>query len=138
MTARASVAALEAKWRHHTVDIDGGHLAWTGPEKIAWRGRELRPAHAAYIIRTGHEPEGRSRADCGHRGCIQPAHVEDAAGRARIREQFRTLTGIRARAATCRQGHDQTDHGRLTPGGISYCQTCITTSRRTTREEVTA
>jgi hypothetical protein len=56
--------------------------------------------------------------------CVEPHHVEDEPGRTRLREQLRHVTGMPARAAQCKRGHDQAGHGRYTPDGVAYCHTC--------------
>jgi hypothetical protein len=126
MTRPLPESALRDRWTAHTQPTGDGHLLWTGPEKLAWRGRKWRPAALAFHLRTGREPDGHARADCGHHGCVLPAHVDDGAGRRHTREQLRALLAIPARAA-CRRGHPAATAGRYRPDGIAYCEECRST-----------
>jgi hypothetical protein len=138
MTRPVSEAELRARFDSFTRPADGGHLTWTGPAQITWRGRHWRPAALAYWIRTERRPDGYTRADCDHPGCVAPSHVDDAAGRRNTRSALRALIGIPNQPA-CRRGHDQAIHGRYRPTGIAYCEACrierktaATTERTTT------
>jgi hypothetical protein len=120
---------LVARWRSRTVALDGGHLLWTGCGYVTWERVLFKPGRIAFIIRTGREPVGYVRADCDQRGCVTPEHVEDQPGRQRARQQLRAVRGMRPRPDVCRNGHDQTEHGRLEPDGRAYCHTCLNTTR---------
>nr|WP_202447240.1 hypothetical protein [Streptomyces sp. SID5468] len=128
-TPRPSTTLAE-KWGAHTRPLDGGHLEWTGRRQhggtpvLVFRGRTYSAARVAYQVRTGRQPDGHVYAECGVEHCVAPEHVEDTAGRTRIREQMRYLAGGQQRPDRCVHGHDQGEHGRLTTDGRHYCQAC--------------
>ncbi|WP_432247684.1 hypothetical protein ACRAR1_06975 [Streptomyces sanyensis] len=123
---------LEEKWRSNVREADGGHLEWTGSRQsrsgtpvMRYRQQALTAAAIAFRIKHGRDPIGYAYAECGVRHCVAPDHVDDQEGRTRGREQLRYLSGGRERPAVCRvAGHDQAEHGRLSPDGVSYCHTC--------------
>jgi hypothetical protein len=140
MTRPLSEAEMTARFDTNTAPVDGGHLEWTGPQRIEWRGHKWRPAALAFYLRTGRQPQGNVLPDCGHCGCVQPQHVEDEAGRTRIRLQVRALRGLPPPAPTCRRGHDLTIYGDLRADGITHCAACTQMRRaaRAAAQEVTA
>lgn len=122
---------IEDKWRLYAQTVDGGHMQWTGERStnshlplVSFKERHYSAAAIAFRIRTGRDPEGYALADCGLKHCVAPAHVEDEAGRRRNREQLRYLQGGRPLPKQCKRGHDQGEHGRMSPDGHSYCETC--------------
>jgi hypothetical protein len=123
MTQSMSETELRARFDALTEPVDGGHLTWTGPAQITWRGQHWRPAALAFYMRTGRRADGYTRPDCDHPGCVQPSHVDDATGRKSTREALRGLLGIPHQDA-CRRGHPQAEHGRYRPTGIAYCEAC--------------
>lgn len=133
---RMHAASVEEKFEARTVRVEGGHLTWTGANYLAWKGVLLKPARVAFRIRTGREPVGYVRPDCGLAGCVEPTHVEDQPGRLAIRAALRAIQGMVSRPAECAHDHDQAIHGRFTPDGRAYCNTCLTVTR--TRTEVAA
>jgi hypothetical protein len=134
--------SIEDKWRLHARMAEGGHVEWTGERSpngrplIAYKDRRYSASTVAFRIRTGRDPEGYVKPECGMRHCIAPAHVDDAAGRRRTREQLRYLQGGQALPERCKSGHDQSIHGRLNTDGRSYCETCKRT--RDQRQEKAA
>ncbi|GGW15838.1 hypothetical protein GCM10018980_51300 [Streptomyces capoamus] len=106
-------------------------MDWTG-ERNATSNRPLlshgyrhhSAAGIAFRIRTGRDPVGQVRADCGMQHCVAPDHVEDAPGRRRNREQLRYISGGRALQERCRNDHDQAEHGRVAADGRAYCNAC--------------
>ncbi|WNI19138.1 helix-turn-helix domain-containing protein [Actinacidiphila sp. ITFR-21] len=124
MSATVVPATIEEKWRARTVPVDGGHLMWTGAPDMRWQGGRHKASHVAFTIRTGRQPVGYVRPDCGMRGCVLPEHVDDQPGRQRTRAQLRTLRGLGDRPALCAQGHHQDVHGRLDQYGKAYCNVC--------------
>jgi hypothetical protein len=132
---------LEEKWRASTRALDGGHLEWTGERGrssgtpiMRYKERYYSPAAVAFQIKHGHAAVGYAIADCGLRHCVAPDHVEDEAGRQRIREQLRYLQGGGERKPFCNHGHDQADHGRYQPDGTAYCEACKAESKQAKRE----
>lgn len=128
---------IEQKWAARTREIEGGHLEWTGGRQttsgtpvVGYRGKQYTAAAIAFRIRTGRDPVGYVYAECGHHQCIAPEHVDDEAGRIRTREQLRYLQGGQERPEKCVHGHDQAQHGRYGPGGVSYCEACKADKRR--------
>ncbi|MDX3232920.1 hypothetical protein [Streptomyces sp. ME19-01-6] len=89
--------SLEAAFRSRTEPADGGHLLWTGssangvPYRLSYLGQGYSPRAVAFQIRTGREPEGYVRPECGYDWCVEPTHVDDAPGRERTHS---TLTAI--------------------------------------------
>jgi hypothetical protein len=123
--------SIEDKWRLYAEPLDGGHMQWTGERStnsnlplVSFKERHYSAAAIAFRIRTGRDPEGYALADCGLTHCVAPAHVEDAPGRRRNREQLRYLQGRGPLPERCKAGHEQSVHGRLATDGRSYCDTC--------------
>ncbi|MEV1063420.1 hypothetical protein [Streptomyces sp. NPDC050263] len=123
--------SLDAKWEANTQPLEGGHLEWTGSRAkksgtpVLRSGDRMHTAAAvAFRRRTGRDPVGQVKAECGMRQCVAPDHVEDEPGRVRLREQLRHVMGMGARKPRCRRGHDQAEHGRYEPDGTAYCQAC--------------
>ncbi|WP_189984567.1 hypothetical protein [Streptomyces capoamus] len=122
---------IEDRWREYAKPLPGGHMDWTG-ERNATSNRPLlshgyrhhSAAGIAFRIRTGRDPVGQVRADCGMQHCVAPDHVEDAPGRRRNREQLRYISGGRALQERCRNDHDQAEHGRVAADGRAYCNAC--------------
>lgn len=61
--------------------LSGGHLAWTGPRKVGFRGKFYTPKQIAFITGRGRKPEGSSRSACGVSSCVLPTHLTDQADR---------------------------------------------------------
>ena len=122
---------LEEKWRSLTRPVDGGHLDWVGERAsrsgtpvLRYRETSYSPAAIAFRIRTGRDAQGRTFAECGHRQCIAPEHVDDLTTRLRDRDALRTILGKHPARPACVHGHDQDVEGRRTPDGRAYCQAC--------------
>lgn len=126
---RPGYASIEAKWAARTTPVNGGHLQWSGGPWLRWHDTLHRPARIAYRIRTGREPVGQVRPDCGRPGCVAPNHVEDQPGRQAVRAQLRAVRGLPPRPAVCAQGHDQKQYGRLDQHGRAYCNPCATSDK---------
>lgn len=79
---------LAEAWRARTRTTSDGHLQWTGHvdqtglPRLKYQGRHYSPARLAFRLRTGRDPVGAARPDCGHPLCVAPGHVDDADGRA--------------------------------------------------------
>ncbi|MFE3378796.1 helix-turn-helix domain-containing protein [Streptomyces anulatus] len=133
-------STAEEKWASCIVAVDGGHTEWTGPRSSAsgtpvmrFRGKSVSPAGIAFRKHTGRGAVGQVRAECGFQHCMTPAHVEDGAGRQRLRSQMRAIRGLGSPPAHCRHGHDQAEHGRFEQGGEAYCEVCKRDQKRTVR-----
>jgi hypothetical protein len=87
-------------------------------------GEVHSPAGIAFRIRHGRDPVGYVYAECGVEHCVAPDCVDDEAGRARTREQFRYFTGGQERKERCVHGHDQVESGRYESDGTAYCEEC--------------
>lgn len=127
----AQPLTLDEAWAQRTRRVDGGHLEWTGSRANASRTPVMRyrdtmytAAALAFRQRTGRAPVGQVKAECGMAQCVEPTHVEDEPGRARVREQLRHVMGMGARKPYCRSGHDQAEHGSYSPDGVAYCKAC--------------
>ncbi|MBM9510049.1 hypothetical protein [Actinacidiphila acididurans] len=95
-TSTPPPARIEDRFLARTTPTADGHLLWNGLPDLYWEGQRHKPGRVAFRIRTGRDPVGHVTADCGHPGCVHPGHVEDAAGRKRLREQLRAIGGLRA------------------------------------------
>lgn len=122
---------LHEKWAARTRPVEGGHLEWTGerigPGKspvMRYKGATYSPTAIAYELRHGRPPQGYAIADCPHKQCVAPDHVDDEAGRQAKRQQLRLAKGRDDIPATCTAGHDQSIHGRLQPDARPYCEAC--------------
>ena len=65
----------------YSQEVEGGHLVWTGKRVVGVGGVEYTPTRLAWLVADKGPAEGQLVADCGHRGCINPDHLLDAAGR---------------------------------------------------------
>lgn len=134
----AQPLTLEEKWTARTRPVEGGHLEWIGQRQkvsgtpvLVYSGRTYTAARVAFQIKHGREPEGYAYAECpDNPHCVAPDHVDDEPGRARTREQLRYLKGGALRPEHCTNGHDQAQYGRLSPGGVAYCEACKVDRRR--------
>lgn len=123
-------ASPEEKWRALVAPADDGHLEWRGPRNdkgtptLHLRGAHHSPLAMAFRMRTGRDPIGPARADCGHPGCVAPDHVEDTPGRNRARAVLRAIAGRAGRPEVCPRGHGQAEWGRLRADGRAYCLAC--------------
>lgn len=131
---------LDDKWKSLTIDAGNGHLTWNGPRSMSgspvfWVGvRSHSARRVAFTIHSGgRQPVGQVRAECGLKECTAPSHVEDAAGRARIRGQLRAIRGLVTLPDTCGAGHERAVHGRFEPGGKPYCNRCLDEAREARR-----
>ncbi|WP_327357863.1 hypothetical protein [Streptomyces sp. NBC_01304] len=117
----------EEKWQLYARPVEGGHREWTGPR--ASRGgtpvmrigtTSHRPSGIAFRIRTGRDPVGQVKSECGLKHCVEPAHDDDEAGRREARAKLHPgpLTG------RCKYGHERAEHGRFEPDGTAYCARC--------------
>lgn len=134
---------IEDKWHDYARPIADGHMEWTGERGmtsstplLSYKERHHSAAAIAFRIRTGRDPQGQAIADCGMKHCVAPDHVEDEVGRQRSREQLRYLQGGRARRERCRNGHEQSVHGRFASDGRAYCNTCKRQRDRAARQAV--
>lgn len=134
---------LEEKWASHTRPASDGHVEWTGERQstsgtpvMRYKEANYSPAAVAFRIKHGRDAEGYAIADCGLKHCVAPDHVDDEAGRRRIREQLRYLTGGRERKPFCVHGHDQAVHGRYETDGRAYCEACKVEQKRAERQAV--
>ncbi|MCT2591100.1 hypothetical protein LHJ74_14480 [Streptomyces sp. N2-109] len=141
---RPQPLTLEQVWATHTRPVRGGHLEWLGERQsqsgtptMRYREQPFTAARIAFRIRTGRDPLGYARAECGIPHCVAPEHMDDTAARLRTREQLRYLTGGQERPAQCRHGHDQDAHGRYGPDGTAYCQACNREQKRKARVQPT-
>ncbi|MCX4993809.1 helix-turn-helix domain-containing protein [Streptomyces longwoodensis] len=137
----AQPLSLDEKWEQRAKPVEGGHREWTGGRVglsrtpvMAYRGKTYTAASLAFRRRTGRDPVGQVKAECGMQQCVAPEHVEDEPGRMRLREQLRHLLGMGERPQKCAHGHAQAEHGRLLPGGVAYCQVCQAQRRTASKE----
>ncbi|WP_433341685.1 hypothetical protein [Streptomyces sp. CA-253872] len=124
-------ATPEEKWAGLLRPVEGGHTDWAGERAgrsgtpvMRFRGRSVSPAGLAFRARTGRDPVGQVRAECGHPQCLTPDHVDDERGRQETRRLLRYVKGGTERPATCRYGHDQAEDGRFESDGTAYCEAC--------------
>ncbi|MFD8820810.1 hypothetical protein ACFV1C_00325 [Streptomyces sp. NPDC059605] len=140
ITVRPAFTTAEEKWTTLVREVDGGHLEWLGERAsrsgtpvMRFQEKYVSPAGLAFTKRTGRPPVGRVQAECEHRNCVAPAHVDDEPGRRAVRAQLRAIKGTPAPAGTCPHGHDQVEHGKFEPDGTTYCGMCKREQRRAAR-----
>lgn len=128
---RPGFATAEEKWASLVRPVDGGHLEWLGERSsrngtpiMRFRGASQAPAGIAFKKRTGRDPVGVVKAECGFQHCMAPEHVEDGRGRHRVRAQLRVITGGAPIPEQCRAGHPMADNLRIQPDGARYCAAC--------------
>ncbi|WP_062214740.1 hypothetical protein [Streptomyces sp. NBRC 109706] len=127
---RRATAPLLHRWAQHAVLVDGGHVRWDGPRdrrmpEINHRGRHYPVRRLAFVWANGREPVGHVLPECDMpEDCVAPTHLDDTAGRQRVREALAALLGI-ANAEECRRGHDQAVWRRRLPDGTAYCHACV-------------
>lgn len=80
----------------------GGHLEWTGERAtgsrtpvLHYKGKVHSAAAIAFRQRTGRDPIGYARAECGLLHCVAPEHIDDTATRLRDRQALRDLLQMR-------------------------------------------
>lgn len=114
----------------HTRDAGDGHLDWTGPRTkgvgtFTHAGIVYCAGRAAFLLYTGRQPVGTVKAECGRRGCVGLACVEDAPGRVRARAATRVVYLRKAPpTGNCRNGHSRAQYGRFDADGDAYCAEC--------------
>ncbi|MFG2404206.1 hypothetical protein ACGFR8_07680 [Streptomyces brevispora] len=130
-------ATAEEKWSSFVRPVDDGHLEWTGERGgrsgtpvMRFREKSVSPSGIAFRKRSGRNPVGQVRPECGVRHCQEPDHVEDEPGRQQLRATLRAIRGLPAPSGPCRYGHDQTEHGLLEEDGTSYCGQCKREQKR--------
>jgi len=133
---------LNQKWELRTQPLTGGHLVWTGERStgsrtpvLHYKNKVHSAAGIAFRQRTGRDPVGYARAECGLLHCVAPGHVDDTSTRQRDRQALRDLLQMRPAPETCGHGHDQSAHGRRAPDGRSYCRACRLERAGTTTKE---
>lgn len=126
-----SELTLEEKWATFTTPTDDGHLLWTGRRNktsgtpvFTYREKTHTARKVAFRIRTGRDPEGHAKPECGRDDCVKPDHVDDGTIRTRDRAALAALTGRAPRLNTCGRGHEYATHRRYLPDGRSYCGAC--------------
>lgn len=60
-----------------TTRLHGGHLAWTGTQKISFKGQPFTPKQFVFTLDRGRAPDGRVTAECGISECVLPEHLKD-------------------------------------------------------------
>jgi hypothetical protein len=85
-----------------TEPVEGGHLRWTGARcttgtpQLGIQGRYISGYQAAFILRYGREPVGRSLPGCDYQQCVAPDHVEDQPMREKTRALYAAVFGASA------------------------------------------
>lgn len=133
---------VDARLAEHCTEPDeNGHVMWTGAltsggiPRLRCGNREMSASHLVYLRRTGREPVGIVKADCGVRGCLAPTHVVDEIERRTIRLMMRNVNGRPAPWAVCEHcGGDWDRHGRVDEKENLYCVTCRTAAAKRNRE----
>lgn len=131
------------------VDKSGDCWQWTGPKNdqnygvVYWRGKRYR-AHRWYFIQmvgmedqqldldhTCHNGgECNEGAECPHRLCVNPAHIE-AVTHAENIERGESPMAQHARKTHCPQGHEYTEENtRIDKKGGRACRECHRTTVR--------
>jgi len=118
---------LAAQFALRTREVAGGHREWIAPTngragRFRHQGRDYTMYRAAFILRTGREPEGPVKPSCDHPGCCAPAHVDDGATRQRDRAALAVIKGTEHRSWSC--DHDPDQFARHRADGRRYCAEC--------------
>ncbi|RPE40224.1 transcription factor WhiB [Streptomyces sp. Ag109_O5-1] len=97
----------------NTARVGDGHLTWTGPEQIHFKGRVYTPRQAAFIVDRGYYPTGRITSICGVPDCVLAAHIEDYEERTRCGTRPGYQRHLRERTEVCgpcRQANTDADN----------------------------
>lgn len=128
----------EEKWQLYARPVEGGHREWTGPR--ASRGgtpvmrigtTSHRPSGIAFRIRTGRDPVGQVKSECGLKHCVEPAHDDDEAGRREARAKLHP-TRSPAGASTGMSGPSTDGSSRTAPHTAPVASTSTRTPPSTT------
>ncbi|MDV5145885.1 hypothetical protein R1T08_17135 [Streptomyces sp. SBC-4] len=98
-------ATLHDAFHAHVRNGRDGHMRWTSPVQangtavFRWQGRQWTAYRAAFEIRHGHPPVGKTLPACGKPKCVAPAHMQDQNGRT---GSARTAAEAKAAAAAKR------------------------------------
>jgi len=131
------------------VRTESGCLIWTGQKtvdgygRIGYRGRTSVSVHRVVFIEwVGPIPPGiqpdhlchtrdvscQGGADCPHRACIEPSHLELVSAVENTR-RGRSFASINAAKNVCPEEHSYDEANSINYRGRRYCRTC--TYRRT-------
>lgn len=72
---------MQSIYDDNTVRLHGGHLAWTGPKQVHFRGQQFTPKQFCFVLGRGRNPDGPVRPECGVTECVLPAHLADTVER---------------------------------------------------------
>lgn len=136
------VVPVDVKLSKHLTEPDAeGHVYWTGRRSTAGiaflrhRGVETPVSHVTFYKRTGMQPVGMVRPDCGQSKCVAGAHVMDDVERRNLRLLLRSLQDYPAPWAECRKcGADWETSGRVEADLQLYCLVCVTARARRNRK----
>lgn len=84
-----------------TVRLYGGHLAWTGPKRVHFKGQQFTPKQFCFVLNRGRNPDGPVRSECGIDECVLPAHLADTAERSRCGTRYGYDLHLKAGEPTC-------------------------------------
>lgn len=79
--AEQKTRTLQSIYDDNTVRLYGGHLAWTGPKQVHFKGQQFTPKQFCFVLGRGRNPDGPVRPECGVTECVLPAHLADTAER---------------------------------------------------------
>jgi hypothetical protein len=68
---------MQSIYDESTVRLYGGHLAWTGPKQVHFKGQQFTPKQFCFVLGRGRNPDGPVRPECGVAECVLPAHLAD-------------------------------------------------------------
>ena len=112
---------MQSIYDDSTVRLYGGHLAWTGPKKVHFKGQQFTPKQFCFVLARGHNSDGPVRSECGNDECVLPAHLADTTERARCGTRpgyHRHRRNGQTPCAPCRQANTDADN-RLRRTGTS-------------------
>lgn len=104
---------MQSIYDDSTVRLYGGHLAWTGPKKVHFKGQQFTPKQFCFVLDRGHNPDGPVRSECGNDECVLPAHLADTTERARCGTRpgyHRHRRNGQTPCAPCRQANTDADN----------------------------
>lgn len=132
---------VEQKVARASVPREDGHTGWTGRRAttgaptVRQDGKDATCSHVVFRARTGRDPVGMVKSECGFEDCLTPEHVSDELERRKVRGQERALYGLDPQPwDVCSKGlHEWEEHGRFEPDLTPYCRGCNTVRVRSGR-----
>lgn len=128
--SRTVPVAEQLKAKVAPADADG-HQLWTGAltsggvPRMRVDKADVPVSHVIFEQRTGRQPVGQVRPDCGVKGCVAPGHLLDDTERRAVRMMTRVMLDMPGPWSECRRcGGDWDTFGRVDDKLRLYCTRC--------------